>query len=443
MQKRGQVTIFIIIGIIILLVAGSFFFLKDNFGDTKSINQVETASVTSFIEQCLEKSTTKSLYTTLNNGGYNQYPLDLSLLSFTEKENVFALPYYFQNKQSSLPSLNTVADQTALGAIPIYEECLDNFNFFKEKGYVINAGQPEIKIAFTRSGTRVSLSHPVTIKLGETESGYNQFISLIPFDFVSKYEFVQGYLETQEESPETFQISPLSSAAYENNFIYGFNQYGDEGKDVVLNFVYDEGLEEEPILYRFGLGFDWVTETIEIPPTDFEPEPSVSIILPDEWNIDMPGIYNLEARSENDKVSFSTDPSTLPINPVTGIITLDTKNFPNDEYLYYVIATDNFDNENIAPFVINVNVNPGNLPIIQNIPQQTAEVGKEYVFKIPISNDRGGITYTDESYLFDINSETGIINFTPTKDDLGTHSIRVNVKNEFGGTWKRWLLEVR
>jgi len=446
MQKRGQVTIFIIMGIIILLAAGSFFILKDKFVGEKVIAESpETASIISFIEQCLEKSTIKALYTTLEKGGYYQFPEDVSLLSFTEEENVFTLPYYFQDKQSSLPPISDIAAQTSIAALAPYETCLNDFAAFKKVGYIIDAGEPKIKVAFTRSGTRASLSQPIKIKIGEKETGYNQFTALIPFDLVTKYEFIQKYLQTQEESPESFLISPLSIAAEEQDFIYGFDQYGEDGKDVVLHFTYDEGLQEEPIVYQIGMNFEWKTEKIDNRQPTFSSKQPSSVVLrsPDEWNITLPGIYTLPVKAEGVGISFQTDSLLLPINEKNGIITLDTAKFPNDEYLYYILAQDIFGHSSIAPLLINVNVNPGNMPIIEEISPQLAIAGKEFVLPVNILNKRNQqFTFTDQSYLFDITND-GEIRFTSEEGQRGLHSARIDVENEFGKTWERFTIEIR
>ena len=70
-------------------------------------------------------------------------------------------------------------------------------------------------------------------------------------------------------------------------------------------------------------------------------------------------------------------------------------------------------------------------------------IAEEFYYKVKATNPSGGpLLFVSYSYLFDIDKKTGEINFTPTEDDIGVHSVRVDVENEDGRTWERFDLEV-
>src|SRR3989338_10815892 len=114
MLKRGQVTVFIIVGILIVLVtAGIFFFSKSLVEEQIAVEEEKTqeASVLSlpiqnYIENCVENTAEEAIVFVSKQGGYYQLPelSDTSLL----------LPYYFYEDQNQLISKEELERQISL-----------------------------------------------------------------------------------------------------------------------------------------------------------------------------------------------------------------------------------------------------------------------------------------------------------------------------------------
>ncbi|MBU1767963.1 MAG: hypothetical protein KJ648_07665, partial [Candidatus Omnitrophica bacterium] len=278
-------------------------------------------------------------------------------------------------------------------------------------------------------------------KKGNQEGRLDKFDVTILFNFKNKYTAITNYFIEQKKEPDSFLAGEFSDIAYENNHQFWFTQKGFNGENILIEFVYNEKLKSDPLVYSFGLIYDWIkVEEPEIIPVPLIP----AIMKMETWNITEPGIHTLQVETTGENLTFYTEPDILPIDSKSGLITLDTNEFGNDEYLFYVIA---FNEEGIiieSHVYINININPGNYPIIKPIGKLTAKVGEEFHYKVDISNKKEEIyLFTSKSYLFDIDKKTGEINFTPTKEDLGLHSVRVDVENEYGRTWQRWELEVK
>ena len=92
MQKRGQVTVFLIVGLIILFVSGIIIFLVK--GANLSVqNSIETESVflgdqvQNYVDRCLYLTTKEGLFFIGEHGGYYNLP--------PVYNPDFYLPYYF------------------------------------------------------------------------------------------------------------------------------------------------------------------------------------------------------------------------------------------------------------------------------------------------------------------------------------------------------------
>jgi hypothetical protein len=447
MSKRGQVTIFIVIGIILLAVTAVIFFFvdlgtKDQLAAQDEF-QFNSNYVKSFIDNCLQESAYDAMHTVFSQGGYYQYPLELDTFKFVEEEEVLTLPVYFSTDQIEYPSLNMIETEVATATKDYLFECFDDFDSFKEQGYEVKTSISLVTVSFS-SKTVISLKLPLTISDDDQMIELNEFIITVPFNFKDKYEDIEDYLEEQKKNPQSLLIGKLSSFAYDQNYEFSFSQFGNSGSDVLVDFVYENPLSNELLNYRFALNFDW---------SEFESQPEIELDIAEPnlilkkmelWNVNQQGVNTYQVEAIGNGLTYETSPDSLEINSKTGIITLDTKEFENDEYLYFVLVTDEIDNRVMGPFHINVNVNDGSLPIIKPIKQINLSVGENLYLPVKVLNEEDGpFTYSTEFYLFDIDEETGVINYTASIEDKGIHTVRVDVENNNGKTWYRLDLVIK
>ena len=67
---------------------------------------------------------------------------------------------------------------------------------------------------------------------------------------------------------------------------------------------------------------------------------------------------------------------------------------------------------------------------IHSIDNLTAYVG--YTFSYLVDVNGSNPIFSDYTYLFDIDNESGLIEFMPNYEDIGEHHILISVENEFG-----------
>ncbi len=474
MSKRGQVTIFVIIGLLILIItAGIIYFSKAKVTEELKIEEASPFKAeffVSFIDNCLEKSVIEGIYLVFSQGGYYEFTpeqehfnqVNEQIISFPPSLgiNVFAVesekeaenekealqvPVYFQNTKTNLPAITSIEREIAKASRSFFLSCINGFESFKKENYKIEAGSPEIKVAFAER-TLIELNYPLKITSGSKIAEIETFSTAINFNFKDKYGVIKDYLAKQEKEPNYFLMGELSSYAYENDFGFGFKQFGHSGAEVLVDFSYDEKLKPEPLIYSFIIYFNW-TEPVEEAEFSAEEDAIVNLKSIPAWNIDQPGIHTYQVKALGEGLTFRTDPRSLSIDSKTGLVTIDTNEFPNDEYLYYVLVSDQYGHETVGPMFVNVNVNDGTFPVIKPIAKQTAKIGEEFNYKIEVLNAGKNVenilSFTTDSYLFDLDKKTGEIKFIPQPEDEGLHSVRVDVENEFGNTWQRWELEIK
>jgi len=68
---------------------------------------------------------------------------------------------------------------------------------------------------------------------------------------------------------------------------------------------------------------------------------------------------------------------------------------------------------------------------VVSIPDQLAEAGYSFTYKV-IAENAKNVTFIDRTPLFDIDNKTGVVNFTPTLEQVGHHLIVVEVYDNYG-----------
>lgn len=105
MVKRGQTTIFIIMGIILVGLILLFFLFRTSIIEKSPISFTGEKDSNSFLENCMKESVEKSIEILLDSGGYISNNLSLSFKTEDQKE-YFNISYLCYNTNNYKPCIN-------------------------------------------------------------------------------------------------------------------------------------------------------------------------------------------------------------------------------------------------------------------------------------------------------------------------------------------------
>jgi len=242
--KRGQITIFLIIGVIIFISVSLIIYLKDSVdtGLIKEETEFSTAAqpVAPFVEQCIRKTLQQAIIITAENGGYYELP------ELSTKEAYKNAPYYIYGNEKHLP-------QRPEESIKLFLE--DNLRFctkgFTElPGLTILYEAPTATIMLGENIVTATIDYPLKIEEPTgTITKMSRFQSSTPTKILQMFETAKAIIET----PIMFESHCLTCI---NDII--------ENSDFTISMVDDyEGtffaivdntttINEEPIRYRFA-----------------------------------------------------------------------------------------------------------------------------------------------------------------------------------------------
>ena len=165
-KKRGQATVFIILGLAILLAIGIVAYLNIRVIEPSAISPEELSSVQLYVESCLQKTANDALSLAGKQGGYvylNQFPPMPAGINFgypllTIYNGAVKIPYWFYQDSSGIDKLqipqlskqrdgdNSIQDQLETYVEQNINNCLQNFKDFPQT--VIQEASPRTQVTF-------------------------------------------------------------------------------------------------------------------------------------------------------------------------------------------------------------------------------------------------------------------------------------------------------
>ncbi len=143
---------------------------------------------------------------------------------------------------------------------------------------------------------------------------------------------------------------------------------------------------------------------------------------------------------------FSNVPNvTVDVNNTTKIMNLTGEGDYVGGAVINCTANDSKGLQDSDIFTVTV-TNTNDDPVIQPIPDQTAYTTQLFTYQVNVTDIDGdtGFNFTDNTSVFDIDQNTGLISFIPQGADAGNHTINITVYDGNGGSDSvQFNLEVR
>jgi hypothetical protein len=178
MNKRGQLTIFVILGILILAVAITFILIsveKGNEEKNKLINTDQKTDVGLFVEDCVKLAVDESISKILKHGGETEKRGPFLTHNFEDINYLCHTPEYSENCVNLEPLLIPhVEKEISEDSIKKVESCFNRLeNLYST--FKVSKGDLKYEIAILPGRVNVLLKKEIKIKKDNTELTYEDF----------------------------------------------------------------------------------------------------------------------------------------------------------------------------------------------------------------------------------------------------------------------------
>lgn len=246
-RKKAQVTIFIIIGIIIVGGMATYFLISN--GKILNSNS-KFPEVTQIIEDCLQNVTLDGIYFNSLQGGYYDLPENSIISGFIE------LPVYFDNGKGNLPEISVWESELTNYIKKNVGTC---FNLSEFEDYEIREGEnPQVRSSIQNSKIFIEVENSVYITKDETFVEIKKFEKEIYFDYNSIYNALKTFLETQNKQPTEILLSQIELIGEEFGFRAEVAPLIDitNSTDYMYGFIYNSTkYKNKEYIFAFGVKY--------------------------------------------------------------------------------------------------------------------------------------------------------------------------------------------
>jgi hypothetical protein len=201
-KKRGQVTIFMVLALFLLLLGSLYFYSKRASLFEGEFVQPEIAPAKNFVEACIVSVARQGLAILGTNGGYITFPeeIELNPRSYLKLGPVSGIknPYWWYDGVQNIPSEGFITSQLEAYITSELETCIEGFQDFNQFE-VEERGPLNVKVTLNEEDTTVDVNYPITLisNFNRTRYELENFRQDIPVRLKKVYEAARDVLEAE------------------------------------------------------------------------------------------------------------------------------------------------------------------------------------------------------------------------------------------------------
>lgn len=202
MTKKGQITVFLIIGVIILVMVGFLLYYEKVVKVRKSaVVSYDVNPIKFYVENCIESVGPFGLFLIGIQGGF----VEPSIISIRTPYSEIAYAYY--EEVETLIQLPIIGSQFSRYIENQLPGCINNFEVFK--GIDIIDGEIKAETIFTEKDIIVNVKYPLTIKKEFSETELSDFSVVFPIRLKKIYDDVKTIVNKEIDNPKEIDVTYL------------------------------------------------------------------------------------------------------------------------------------------------------------------------------------------------------------------------------------------
>lgn len=337
MIKRGQVTIFLIIGIVVLAAFFGILFIVKTI-TTQNLEVVEektkpaeVGQVKLFVESCLAKTAEDAVYYNFINAGFYQP-------NFRIKYQEWNVPYYFYLGEDLHPEKEEIEFGLAKYIQNNLPNCLGDLNNFP--GMEIVQEKPLAIVTILEKKVVVNLKLPITIQIAEQVKEMNDFQTQLIIPLSEAVAILSERMKVQKTQPNEVLLTNLIDDSVEKNYKFKlFYQQDNVFYVLTFNKII---VKNKPLQVQFAVKYDWFPDLNK--EVDLKPIGKLTAYINESFS------YQLNATGEN--VTFNSSSKMFKSDPNGSLsIKFEDKDFGNYTLIW---SAQNLDDSDSELMIINV-----------------------------------------------------------------------------------------
>ncbi len=204
MGKRGQITLFIIVGLAILILTGIYVYYVETQLEEPELIPAEAEPIKAFVENCITDIAEQGLQLMADQGGYIEIPGEVERdLAYLSLGNLVKIPYWYHKGNSRIPSLSLMESQLSRYLTTRIKDCTANFQAFEKEFEIKEQETSKVLTTIGEKEVVISVEHPLIVrsKAKAEELKISKFRTALPVKLKQIYDIASRFM--QEENRKT------------------------------------------------------------------------------------------------------------------------------------------------------------------------------------------------------------------------------------------------
>lgn len=210
MGKGGQVTLFIILGIVLFALTALILYTRQTafLSPTPENLRKEFEPITEHVVECIRDGVSDygadQLIVLAGKQGSYISPVRDTYILFNDSK----VSYLCYNIESSPECYNrlrlkdSIEEELAVNIKSILDQCLEVDGFSRFRGYEIATSPYSVDVDIRKDDVLVKLAFPVTIKRGENEASLSEFSTVLNYPLGDLYEVAQDIVNLEAQGTD-------------------------------------------------------------------------------------------------------------------------------------------------------------------------------------------------------------------------------------------------
>jgi len=226
-NKKAQATIFMVIGLIIVISALVIFFFQrttlekpiEKIAEEQKPEFAGQTELKGYVDECLQDVVLQGLEIIRLQGGYIDIPEDVQTLLVKDIDNNYQIkiidgskkvvidafgegnkvPFWLTKDRLAVPSITLMENELKIYVTQELNKCINDFKPFREQKFEINYGDITTEVSMANAVT-IKINFPLNAKRGDIEFDINEFILTVPIDMQLIVDMASGITGFENEA---------------------------------------------------------------------------------------------------------------------------------------------------------------------------------------------------------------------------------------------------
>jgi len=238
-MKRGQVSVFLIVALIVIAGIVSFFIFRDK---SELIGDNDKIFIYNNIDSCINSVSSEGVYFLGMQGGYYDVP------SPRQNYSYIYIPKYYDEGEINIPKNKEVEEELTKFINNNLALCLNDFKNIKNNGYEVTSGDLSSDVSISNDYVDFSINYPLSFKKGDFVYNYKTFSKRLDLPLGNGIFLSKQLIDEQNKDASSFPTGFLIKTADENKFFFEIIPL--DNNQNIINFVFNKE-SERPFVFSF------------------------------------------------------------------------------------------------------------------------------------------------------------------------------------------------